>query len=253
MAVGTALVAAAGVLAACGLAPSTTPVDLPPTVKISSASSLRVIDQAAQESTALLPQPVTLEFNHAGSSTLVHQLAAGLPSDLLITASADTMARAVDENLVGSPVLLASNHMVLIVPAENPASIHSVTDITPRHVVAKCDSTVPCGEIADQIIAANGYELRFASLERQVADVVGRVVSGQADAGFVYSTDAKAAGERVATIELPGATKYRNHILGAVTTNATHPDQAGAVLELFQGNFSQHWHAAGFTVPQATG
>jgi molybdate transport system substrate-binding protein len=49
------------------------------------------------------------------------------------------------------------------------------------------------------------------SEESSVTDVLGKVVSGEADAGLVYVTDAKSAGEGVKAIPIDGSG-------GAVTT-----------------------------------
>ena len=86
-----------------------------------------------------------------------------------------------------------------------------------------------------------------SSQERQVADVLGKVASGEADAGWVYSTDAAAAGNDVEVIDIPGAEKFSNQILGAVATDASHPDQARAVLNLLASDFDSTWHHLGFS------
>ena len=48
-------------------------------------------------------------------------------------------------------------------------------------------------------------------------------------------------------IDIPGAEKFSNQILGAVATDASHPDQARAVLNLLASDFDSTWHHLGFS------
>lgn len=48
---------------------------------------------------------------------------------------------------------------------------------------------------------------------------LGKVTSGEADAAFVYRTDAAAAGDAVEIINIPLAEEYRNAIMAAVVTS----------------------------------
>ena len=52
--------------------------------------------------------------------------------------------------------------------------------------------------------------LKPVSEETKVTDVLGKVTSGEADAGFVYATDAKSAGDKVHVIEIPHAAQFVN-------------------------------------------
>ena len=76
--------------------------------------------------------------------------------------------------------------------------------------------------------------------------MLGKVASGEANAGWVYSTDATAAGDDVEVIDIPGAEKFTNQIMGAVTAEASHPDQARAVLDILSGDFASTWRDRGF-------
>ena len=71
--------------------------------------------------------------------------------------------------------------------------------------------------------------------------------AGEADAGWVYSTDAAAAGDDVEVIDIPGANKFANQIVGAVTAEAEHPKEAQEVLDLLATDFASTWRARGFT------
>ncbi|MGP6173453.1 extracellular solute-binding protein [Corynebacterium sp. A21] len=210
------------------------------------AASTRVINEELSE---LSEQE--LEFINAGSATLVQQLSDGSPGDLLITADQASMDRAVDQGVVGGPVAIATNSMVMVVPAGNPAGITGVDSSLEGANVVLCDPQVPCGAVSGKIMADQGIELQAASLEHSVADTLGKVTSGEADAGWVYRTDAQAAGDTVAVFEIPGAEQVLNTLVAAVSTDSANPEQAQALLELITGeDMAGVWEDNGFT-PEA--
>lgn len=217
------------------------------TLTVLAASSTRVINDELTERASQLDSPVNLSFENGGSSDLVSKLREGAPADLLLTASKKTMDKAVQDGTVTKPEVLATNVMVMVVPKGNPAGIHSVQDLSRTHHFVLCDPQVPCGDISSRIIDDHHLDVHPSSQERQVADVLGKVASGEADAGWVYSTDAAAAGEDVEVIDIPGAEKFSNQILGAVATDASHPDQARAVLNILGSDFNSTWRDRGFT------
>ena len=50
-----------------------------------------------------------------------------------------------------------------------------------------------------------GVDLDPVSEENSVTDVLGKVVSGEADAGLVYTTDIRSAGDKVESVPFPEA------------------------------------------------
>ncbi|MDK8523820.1 molybdate ABC transporter substrate-binding protein [Corynebacterium tuberculostearicum] len=242
------LAALAFALAACAPPTSTTSAQDAdaPTLNVLAASSTRVINDELTSRAGQLTPPVNLNFENGGSSDLVSKLREGAPADLLLTASKKTMDKAVQDGTVATPEVLATNVMVMVVPKGNPAGIHSVEDLRHSHHFVLCDPQVPCGDISSRIIDDKRLDVHPSSQERQVADVLGKVASGEADAGWVYSTDAAAAGDDVEVIDIPGAEKFTNQILGAVTAEASHPDQARAVLDILSGDFASTWRDRGF-------
>lgn len=242
------LAAMAFALAACAPPTSTTSAQDAdaPTLNVLAASSTRVINDELTRRASQLAPPVNLNFENGGSSDLVSKLREGAPADLLLTASKKTMDKAVQDGTVATPEVLATNVMVMVVPKGNPAGIQSVEDLRHSHHFVLCDPQVPCGDISSRIIDDKRLDVHPSSQERQVADVLGKVASGEADAGWVYSTDAAAAGDDVEVIDLPGAEKFTNQIVGAVTAEASHPDKARAVLDILSGDFASTWRDRGF-------
>ncbi|SER78480.1 molybdate ABC transporter substrate-binding protein [Corynebacterium cystitidis] len=242
------------VIAACGVvvtsvvgcaSPTSSPYDEGLTVL--GASSTRVINEVVADYAG-----TDLEFVNAGSSTLVQQLADGADGDVLITADRESMQRAHNDGTVTSPQVVASNTLVMVVPAHNPANITSVTDLNDDATVVFCDPQVPCGAATEDLLAANELNVTADSLEHAVADVLGKVISGEADAGWVYRTDALAAGEQVSTVEIPHADDFPNEVMAAVTTATDAPAEAESLVQLLVSpEFAQVWQRFGFT-PVAT-
>ena len=244
-----ALVATIGVaLSACAPSTSTNSSEgsSTTTLDLFAASSTRVLNDALNERAGQLNPSVNLNFENGGSSDLVSKLREGAPADLLLTASKKTMDQAVEDGTVTKPKVLATNVMVMVVPKGNPANIHSLQDLSRARHFVLCDPQVPCGDISTQIIDDKHLEVHPSSQERQVADVLGKVSAGEADAGWVYSTDAAAAGDDVEVIDIPGAEKFANQIVGAVTTEAEHPKEAQEILDLLATDFDSTWRELGF-------
>lgn len=146
---------------------------------------------------------VTLSF--AGSSDLVTQITQGAPADVFASADAKNMGRLADEGLLdGTPTNFATNVLEIAVPPGNPASISSFADLArPGVKVVTCASQVPCGAATEAVEKAAGTTLSPVSEESSVTDVLGKVTSGEADAGLVYVTDVKGAGSEVKGIPFP--------------------------------------------------
>ena len=162
---------------------------------------------------------VKVTFNFQGSSTLVDQMKEGAPADVF--ASADkNMTKATDAKLVDTPKPFASNVLTLIVPKGNPAKITGLDSSLDGKKLVVCAQGVPCGNATKQLAEKLGVTLNPVSEEQKVTDVRAKVESGEADAGLVYTTDAKAAGDKVEIVEIPRANEVVNSYPIAVTISA---------------------------------
>lgn len=203
------VVAAAATAAALTLpAHATAPSRAVPsgTITVSAAASLTdVLPVIARAFEKRFPG-TTVRFNFAGSSALVEQVIAGAPVDVLVTASEATMQRAVQASVVGPPLLIANNTMAIAMPPDNPARIQSLKDLQrPGVITAVCAVQVPCGAAARDLFRLNGVSVTPATLELDVRAVLGKVLSGEVDAGIVYESDVRAAGTKVASVQIPAA------------------------------------------------
>lgn len=194
----------------------------------------------------------TVSFSFGGSSGLVAQLQQGAPGDVLATADTANMDRAAtDDLLVGAAAPFATNTMMIAVAAGNPAGITGFADLAEEGVsVVVCAPQVPCGAATDEVEANTGVALTPVSEEGSVTDVLGKVTSGQADAGVVYVTDVTAAGDAVLGVAIPAGVNATNTYPIAVLAGGTDQALARQFLDLVLGAQGQQVLAgAGFGAP----
>jgi len=192
----------------------------------------------------------TVTFNFAGSSDLVTQLTAGAPADVFASADTNNMTKATTANLVsGTPVNFATSILTIVTPPGNPAGVTSFADLAkPGLNVVVCAPQVPCGAATATVETNTGVTLTPVSEENSVTDVLGKVTSGQVDAGLVYVTDAKNAGDKVTEVTFPEAAVVVNVYPIATLTAATQPALATKFVDLVVGPEGQQvLAAAGFT------
>lgn len=168
---------------------------------------------AAASLTKVFPEiNARAKYTFGGSGTLETDIEQGAPADVFAAASPKQPAALFAKGLVEKPVEFATNTLVLIVPKGNPAHITSVNDITkPGVKLVICNATVPCGDYARTAFMHLGITTaamkNVVSQTTDVTQTVAEVALGQADAGFVYITDANAAQGKVAVVHLPAAAK----------------------------------------------
>ncbi|HVH21969.1 MAG TPA: molybdate ABC transporter substrate-binding protein, partial [Pseudonocardia sp.] len=150
---------------------------------------------------------VTVKFNFAGSSDLAQQIVNGAPADVFAAASDATMKTVTDGGAAaGEPVIFAVNKLQIATTPGNPKGIATFADLAkPDLKVVVCAPQVPCGAAAEKIEKATGVTLTPVSEEPDVKSTLGKVSSGDADAGLVYVTDVAAAGTTVQGVSFPEA------------------------------------------------
>lgn len=191
-------------------------------------------------------------FNFAGSADLVAQLKQGAPADVFASADTTNMIAAVDAGLTaGDPVNFASNTLTIVTPPGNSRKIANLADLAkPGTQLVVCAPQVPCGAATQKLEQATGVRLTPVSEESAVTDVLGKITSGQADAGLVYVTDAEEAGSGVETIPVAGSSSAVNTYPIAVLAESANPSPAHKFVELVTDPRGQTaLTAAGFGSP----
>ena len=178
-----------------------------------------------------------VRLSFAGSSDLAAQLGQGAPADVFASADANTMAKLSSTGLVdGSARDFASNVLAIAVPPSNPAAIRGLADLAgPGVKVVICAPQVPCGAATKMVEKAAGVTLKPVSEESSVTDVLGKVTSGEADAGLVYVTDVRAAGDKVTGIAFAESAGAVNAYPIAVLRSSRNKDLAAAFTALVTG------------------
>jgi molybdate transport system substrate-binding protein len=207
-------------------------------VTVSAAVSLgRVLRDIAPAFEAAHPA-VKVNLNVGGSGALLAQIAKGAPADVFVSADQETMDRAQALGLVqaGQRRDVASNALVLIVPAAASAKPRALADLTDAGRYARiaigAPASVPVGRYtqsaleAAELWAAIAPRAITAHNARQALDYVARA---EVDAGFVYATDAALMPSKV-TIALPVPTPHPIRYPAAVLAAAPNAADAGRFM-----------------------
>ncbi|WP_067476152.1 molybdate ABC transporter substrate-binding protein [Actinomadura hibisca] len=180
---------------------------------------------------------VKVRFNFGGSSTLAQQITQGAPVDVFAAASPATMKPVTDGGAAAQPQVFAKNRLVIAVPAKEAGKVSRLADLGKSGLkVVLCAEQVPCGAAAGKALAAGGVKVEPASREQDVKAVLTKVRLGEADAGLVYRSDAKAAAADVKGVEFPESAKAINDYPIAALTKAP---QSGLAKEFVQLVLSQ--------------
>ena len=145
----------------------------------------------------------------------------------------------------------ATNTLEIAVPPDNPAGVTSFADLSkPGVKLVVCAPQVPCGAAAQKIETATSTTLEPVSEENAVTDVLGKVTSGEADAGLVYVTDVKGAGDTVKGIPFDESKEAVNTYPIAALAASKDVALAGQFVQLVTGTEGQRVLAdAGFAKP----
>ena len=203
-----ALALAALFLAACGTTSSAgvpSPAALSGSVNVFAAASLTDAFKALGVSFQQQHAGVSVQFNFAGTPTLVTQIEQGAKADVVASADTTNMDKLKADGFTGgTPQVFAHNVLEIVVAPGNPKNINSLADLgRPGVIYISEGPTVPAGKYSLQALAKAGVKATPRSLETDVKSVISKIELGEADAGIVYKTDVKAAGAKVQGVPIP--------------------------------------------------
>jgi molybdate transport system substrate-binding protein len=192
---------------------------------------------AAASLTEVLPRiDKAPRYSFAGSDQLAIQIQQGAPADVFAAASPKQPELLFRSGIVRKPVVFATNKLIVLVPRGNPAHIRTVYDLRREGVkIVIGDRTVPIGTYTRQILDALGITAEVTrnvvSEETDVKGIVTKVALGEADAGFVYRTDAKPVASRTRSLELPTWAQPSIRYEIAVVESSSRPQAAKAFVK----------------------
>jgi molybdate transport system substrate-binding protein len=175
------------------------------------------------------------KYNFAGSNVLETQIKQGAPADVFASAAPLNTQRLFAAGLVDKPVTFTANRLALIVPKSNPSGLKSVYDLKSKSLkLVIANAAVPVGGYTRTVLKKMNLSSvlsKVVSQESDVKAVTGKIALGQADAGFVYVTDARAVSDRVTVIRIPAWAQPRVRYEIAVISKSTNKAAAQAWIK----------------------
>ena len=197
------------------------------------------------------------KYSFGASSTLAAQITQGAPADVFASANTTLPDQLFSKGLVQKPVVFTRNRLVLVVPTSNPAGIHSLYDLTkPGIKLVIAAAAVPVGSYTLQVLKQMGLTSvlsNVVSRESDVRSVLSKVALGEADAGFVYSTDARTVPGKVAVLKVPAWAQPKVTYEMAVVSSSSNKAAAQQYInEVMSKAGQKKMLAAGFlAIPKA--
>ncbi|WP_049771585.1 MULTISPECIES: molybdate ABC transporter substrate-binding protein [Thermincola] len=225
---------------------------------VSAAASLKDVLTEVRKMYEEKNPGIRLRFNFASSGTLQRQIEQGAPADLFFSAGEEQMDALVKQDLVENPVIISGNRLALIAPAGEPIEIGSLEDILSRKldkIAIGNPDTVPAGEYTEEALQKTGLYEKLSSklvFAKDVRQVLAYVETGNADAGFVYRSDAVLSKNVKTLFIIPSGLHRPIKYPGAVIKGSDHREQAEDFLEFMgEEEVRKVFQKYGFSVPGA--
>jgi molybdate transport system substrate-binding protein len=173
------------------------------------ASPPRLTVYAASSLTNVLPRiDAANRYSFGGSNTLAAQIEQGAPADVFASANTKLPAQLHAKGLCARPVVFTRNALVVVVPRRDPAHVRALRDLTrPGVKIVVAAAGVPVGDYTATVLQRTGLAKAIGrnvvSRESDVREVLAKVALGEADAGFVYATDARTVAAKVTVVSIP--------------------------------------------------
>jgi molybdate transport system substrate-binding protein len=190
-------------------------------------------------------------YSFGGSNMLAAQIQQGLPADVFASANAKLPAQLHRQGLVTTPYVFTANRLVIVVAHRNPLHIGGVRDLERSGLkIVMAAAGVPVGDYTRKVLAKLGLSdlvAKAVSQETDVREVLAKVILGEADAGFVYATDARTVAGKASVLRLPPSSQPRVEYAAAAVKSSKHLAAAKAWVRRLRGAAAQKkLRAAGF-------
>jgi molybdate transport system substrate-binding protein len=228
------------------------------TLTVSAAASLKDALTKVQALYTEAQPDVKIVSNFAGSGPLQQQIEAGAPVDIFISAAVQQMDALAQKDLLikGTRRVLLTNRLALIVPKDTKLvnSFSDLVDPELRHIAIGDPKAVPAGVYATEVLKTLGLtaavEPKLVRL-LDVRQVLTTVATGDADAGFVYASDARLSDRvRIAAMAVPGTHSPIVYPV-AVIKDSQHPEAAQAFVAFLASDAARKvFEQFGFGIPR---
>jgi molybdate transport system substrate-binding protein len=231
------LLALAAVVVGLSVAPARAEA---PILVFAAASMKTALEAGAERFTADTGRAVTFSFGASG--TLARQLDQGAPADVFVSADVRWMEHAAEQGTIdpGTRRILAGNALVLVMPADSTARFEAKPGsdlaalIRDGRLAIGEPRSVPAGAYAMEALRSLGFDAavegRLAPVE-SVRAALALVASGEAPAGIVYATDARAEPRVRVVAVFPESSHAPIVYPAAVTASSADPAGARAFLD----------------------
>ncbi len=216
------------------------------------ASAPRLTVFAAASLTNVFPRiDPHARYSFGGSNTLAAQIEQGLPADVFAAANTALPWQLHRKGLVTRPVVFTSNRLVVVLARGNPLHLTRVRQLERQGLrIVMAAAGVPVGDYTRKVLARMGLSDlvgKAVSQETDVREVLAKVTLGEADAGFVYATDARSVAGKVSLLGLPKAAQPQVLYAAAAVKSSTHLQAAKAwIRRLLSKPAQKKLFAAGF-------
>jgi molybdate transport system substrate-binding protein len=224
-----------------------------PVGRAASATHAQLTVYAAASLTNVFPAIDKGEkYSFGGSNTLAAQIKQGAPADVFASANMTLPTQLFQQGLCSKPKVFTRNTLVIVVPKSNPANLRNIYNLTnPGVKIDIAAKGVPVGTYTLQILSnmnLTGAVLKnVVSQETDVREVLAKVALGEADAGFVYSTDAKTVPGKVTVIKIPAWAQPKVQYGICVVSSSSQKTAAQAFIKRVMGKAGQKkLHKFGF-------
>jgi molybdate transport system substrate-binding protein len=182
-------------------------------------------------------------YSFGGSNTLAAQIRLGAPADVFASANMALPNGLYWSKRCSKPVAFARNALVLIVPRANPARVRSVYDLRkPGVKLVIAAPGVPVGVYTLRVLKRlklTSVLSHVVSRENDVREVLAKVALNEADAGFVYSTDARTVPRKVRALRIPARAQPTIRYGICVVAASSHKPAAQAFVKRVLGKAGQ--------------
>jgi molybdate transport system substrate-binding protein len=224
-----------------------------PAGRAASATHAQLTVYAAASLTNVFPAIDNSEkYSFGGSNTLAAQIKQGAPADVFASANMTLPTQLFQQGLCSKPKVFTRNTLVIVVPKSNPANLHNIYNLTrPGVKIDIAAPGVPVGTYTLQILKnmnlTSAVLKNVVSQETDVREVLSKVALGEADAGFVYSTDAKTVPGKVTVIKIPAWAQPKVQYGICVVSSSSQKTAAQAFIKRVMGKAGQKkLHKFGF-------